>query len=153
MIPWLTSSSRVRLCWSLSWRTAWRQRRGDQTVSDVPEGEEQKLQWRTSELLKLSYCLLMSTSPSKMLTWLSTDAFGLTWRGPALPPCLSLAVKPSSHFLLCLSFFFKKLRRRVQRVCAQCTTHFLFPHMCVWLFAKCRCETYSWFKETVMYRL
>lgn len=27
MIPWLTSSSRVRLCWSLSWRTAWRQRR------------------------------------------------------------------------------------------------------------------------------
>lgn len=27
MIPWLTSSSRVRLCWSLSWRTAWRARR------------------------------------------------------------------------------------------------------------------------------
>lgn len=27
MIPWLTSSSRVRRCWSLSWRTALRQRR------------------------------------------------------------------------------------------------------------------------------
>lgn len=65
MIPWLTSSSRVRLCWSLSWRTAWRQRRRGETKEGKREsakaGEDRKLQFWSFVLLKRPYCLLLST--------------------------------------------------------------------------------------------
>lgn len=93
MIPWLTSSSRVRLCWSLSWRTAWRHRRWE---------EKKKKKESQQRPLTSTNCRDGALSLSINNLWDSNtkkpNAPGPTWTGPAL-------FSSFSHFLLLMGSF------------------------------------------------